>query len=612
MATRGASVLVWDREAEPADAGAGVLLWRTCAATGAASVPDLVEARAERLRAKYLAFVYDLGESRIDGKTIVEHLSFEGTFSFWWMTRLAEKSPYKSPGIYAALRLLALEEILIERKAARLELATGDDSLAEAIGALCRNLRIEFSRRAGETRPAPARLPHPVKGVLAFARRLSAWRPLRRIAKPRWFSGDSAVFVCSFFAHLDAGSCARGVFRSRYWEALPGRLQDEGRRINWLHQFVHGYSSDAPDARVSRAWLERFNGDGERQGRHAFLESYLSFGVAVRAAKNWLRLGRAGRRLRSVPALFAPKNSAVWLWPVLRDDWEASLTGAVGALNCLWAELFDAALADVPRQKTGLYLCENQAWEPALIRAWRRHGHGELVGVAHTTVPFWHTYYLDDPRSLAAKPSPDRLAVNGPAALRILAGAGHPAERLVEVEALRYLDLPRLASARASSGGARVLVLGDVIPESMDSLLSNLEAARKLLPADFRFTLKPHPLYAVNPADYPELTLESTAEGLERILGEFDIALSANGTSAAVDARQAGLPVVVGLIGSDLNLSALRGEAGVRFAGTPEELAKALAEARRAPAARPGRDDFFFLDPELPRWRRLLNMGATK
>jgi surface carbohydrate biosynthesis protein (TIGR04326 family) len=615
MANRGAPVLVWDRETEVPETAGDALHWRSYAVgPRLSSIPVYLETHAERLRSKYLAFIHDLGESLIAGKSVAEHLALEDGFSFWWMTRLAEKSPFKSPGIYSALRLLALEELLLERKPAWLELDTADDGLAEAIGELCGNLEIGFVRRPG-SRSSPARrgLWPPLRGALSFVKFLVSRWTLRRVERPRWFSGDAAVFICSFFAHLDVSSCARGEFRSRYWETLPKNIHQEGRRVNWLHHYLHGYSSDAPDARTSEDWLRRFNADAGRQGAHAFLESYLSPSVALRAARRWLGLNAAAVRLRGISAAFAPKGSAVRLWPVLREDWRTSLGGTVGAVNCLWVELFDAALKDVPRQKTGLYLFENQAWEMAFLRAWRRHGHGEIVGAAHATVPFWHLYHFDDPREFESasrprRPAPDRVAVNGPAARRIMAGTGFPAERLVDVEALRYLALPRLPASGFAQ--TRVIILGDVIEESMRSLLSNLEGSLRALPPGFRFTLKPHPLYPVDLSAYPGLRAERTTEGLERILGEFDVAVAANGTSAAIDAHQAGLPVIVGLSGAELNLSPLRGEPGARFAGTPEEMSAALREAAGAARAKTGRDEFFYLDPELPRWRRLLKMGG--
>lgn len=619
MGNSAAPVLVWDRDGQPADFDGETFCWRTyTAGPRAASIPAYLEAHAERLRGRYLAFIHDLGEARISGKSVIEHLAVEEGFSFWWMTWLAEKSPFKSPGVYAGLRLLALEEMLRKRQPARLELDCDDANLAEAIEVLCRHLGIAYARRSvrgASRRSVREFLPHFLKGALSLVKRLAFWWPLRRGSPPPWFSGDNAVFICSFFAHIDTQACARGEFRPRYWGALPQRLHDSNRRTNWVHHFVHGYSSDAPDAPTSLAWLERFNADADRQGRHAFLESHLTWGIVLRATRNWLRLNAAVFRLRAISAVFVPEGSKVWLWPVLREDWHASLSGSAGVLNCLWVELFDAVLKKMPPQAVGLYLCENQGWEMALLHSWRKHGHGKIIGVAHATVPFWHLYYLDDPRGFESgrklpRPSPDLLAVNGPAAARVFAGVGHPSARLVEVEALRYLDLPRLAAAPVS-GPTRVIILGDVIPESMRSLLSNLEGAVKLLPADYRFTLKPHPLYAVDLSAYPGLPVErTTTEGLERILGEFDVALAANSTSAAIDAHQAGVPVIVGLNGADLNLSPLRGEPGARFVGTPEELAQALREARATPPVKRERDGFFYLDPELPRWRRLLDIGA--
>ena len=567
---RSERLLVWDRETDPPSAEA--LRWRSF---GGDCVPAYVEANAERLRAKYLAFVHDVSQIKIAGKKVLDHLAIEDGFSVWWMTRLAEKSPYKSPGIYNALRLLALEEILRERKPAGVELDSGDDDLAEAVVGLCASLDIPCVIAMGEGRARPLRdfVPLPIRGALAFARYVIARRPLRHRGKSVWSSSGEAVFFCSF-------SLGRNSI-SHYWGGLAQRLQSAGRPTNWIHHFLPGQTSPSDDFGV---------------GHHAFLDTYLSVGVIVRALRRWLRLNFVSWRLRTLPI--------GWMWPVHRDDWRTSLAGPVGAVHCLWLELFDSALADLPRQSIGLYLCENQAWEPALLRAWRKHGHGQIVGVAHATVPFWHLYYIDDPRDAATRPAPDRLAVNGPAAARMLAGAGYPMERIVEVEALRYLNIP--APRPRSEAAKKVLILGDVLPQSMHALLSTLEGAIALVPKEYQFTLKPHPLYTVDLSAFPGLRLQTTTDGIEKILEDFDLALAANGTSAAVDAYLAGLTVIVGLNGAELNLSPLRGDPDVRFVGTAAEMANALLSAPR-----PKIDNFFHLDAEMPRWRRLLKLGVN-
>jgi surface carbohydrate biosynthesis protein (TIGR04326 family) len=94
-------------------------------------------------------------------------------------------------------------------------------------------------------------------------------------------------------------------------------------------------------------------------------------------------------------------------------------------------------------------------------------------------------------------------------------------------------------------------------------------------------------------------------------LERFDVAIAANSTSASVDAYVAGLPVIIDLSGSDLNLSPLRGRRGVTFVSTPEELAATLEGVQNGVVMEESdRGDLFFLEPELPRWKALLSRNG--
>jgi surface carbohydrate biosynthesis protein (TIGR04326 family) len=625
------SVAVWDQKGAPPAGADKVLCWQSYTEGSAiSSIPRYLEDHAVRIRSKYLAFIHDLGERRIAGKRVVDHLDLGDGFSLWWMTHLAEKSPLKSPRIYDCLRLIALEEILANLRPSQLTLITGDRVLTQAMRRLCQNLRIGFrlrlrgeSKRGWSLRRFYDCLPFSVRGLLSFRHVLMRW-PLRKLQRSQWFSGEKAIFICSYFIHLDPTLCAQGQFYSRQWEELPKALHENGKSLNWIQLFL--FSAVVPDLATGLGWLRQFNHDARNQGAHAFLDSYVTCRNLLRVLKNWLWLNGVTWRLRGIRSVFYPDGSAVWLWPILRDDWHSSLNGPVAVSNCLWIALFDAALVDMPRQRTGLYLCENQGWEKALLRAWRKHGHGEIIGVQHATVPFWHLYYFDDPRSLTSKhvcalPLPDRLAVNGAAARQAFIAGYFPAERLIEVEALRYLNLSEIlarggqpyarqqALNRLGSEAARVnvLVLGDMVPTSMNHLLRLLEETCKFLPIGYRFTFKPHPGYSVSLSNYPGLEADETKQALGEILGAYDVAVAANSTSASVDAYLAGVPVIIGLDGDDLNLSPLRGRVGVRFVSTCDELVDALKTAGRgAEIAESDRREFFYLDHDLPRWKRLL------
>jgi len=118
------------------------------------------------------------------------------------------------------------------------------------------------------------------------------------------------------------------------------------------------------------------------------------------------------------------------------------------------------------------------------------------------------------------------------------------------------------------------------------------------------FTFKPHPALVPNLDAYPRLRCELTMAPLADILGDFDVVVSANSTSAACDALVAGLRVIVTVDGEALNLSPLRGHPAVEFISSAEELRAALQNSARQSSCA-AKTTLFHLDPSLPAWRRL-------
>ena len=115
------------------------------------SVPAYLESNSDRLKDKYLTFINNLGETRINEKTIIEHLSLKNGYNLWWMSLVAEKSPFKSPRIFDCLRLFALEEIIQSQNVEKLVLHSTSLILVDAVRVLCLNLGITFSGN----RPGP-------------------------------------------------------------------------------------------------------------------------------------------------------------------------------------------------------------------------------------------------------------------------------------------------------------------------------------------------------------------------------------------------------------------------------------------------------------------------
>ncbi|MBA3655792.1 MAG: hypothetical protein H0W69_00395 [Gemmatimonadaceae bacterium] len=611
---------IWDSGETVAPSGGITYTWNGYQESGEVrSLFRYVEKNAERLRSRYAEWIHDLGEFRVDGISVVEHLAIYPDLSYWWLTLLVEKSPWKSPAIVDAVRLLAVEEILTAMRPVKVVLVSSNSSVCESISGLCEALRMDFSWQR-LTPPASSRwgkrriyrsLPPVARGLVHLT--LHVWErwPFRKAAFPGWFGGADTVLFCSYFFNIDVKEGERGKFKSRYWGRLPELLPKMNLKGNWLEHYPPHPAISGPT--LAKELASKINANGVTEGRHGFVDSFLSATVIIRVLINWVKLLAAARKLQRVSGAFRPRGSRVSLWPLMRHDWYESLHGVDCVRALLSRELLDEAVRSLPTQKNGFYLCENHAWERAFIQSWRRHKHGVLTAVVHATVRFWDLRYFHDSRSLSGAnrfslPQPDRTALNGAAVMEAYRRMGYPDERLVTVEALRYnhLKYSRGMDSGMEGGSRKILILGDYVPSATEKLLKVVADTAPLLPVSYSYAVKPHPSCQVNLTEYSAFDLHIRNEPLDQILRSYDIAFSANWTSAAVDAYVAGLPVVVMLDETELNLSPLREMPGVHFVSDPRQLAEALASIASDVAQQSQRKNLFFLDPALPRWQRLL------
>jgi len=283
--------------------------------------------------------------------------------------------------------------------------------------------------------------------------------------------------------------------------------------------------------------------------------------------------------------------------------------------NLLILNLFETAFSDIPKQQQGYYLQENQGWEFGCISAWRNTGHNILIGVPHSTVRYWDLRYFFDPRSYNQSsplklPLPSRVAVNGVIAKKIYLEGGYPSNELVEVEALRYHHLDsdghNMCESLTEETQQQLFVLGDYLPEYTIQQMKLLEDSAKDIDG-WVIVIKPHPACPVDLDNYPMLTSINaivTDQPISNLLDDCNVAYSSLTTSAAVDAYCAGLSVISILDPSTLNLSPLRDVDGVQFVSNSEELLLALQNTSKQEQP----IHYFYLDSDLPRWKKLLGM----
>lgn len=569
------------------------------------------------------------GEARVKQRRVIDHLVLDSGLSYWWMTLLAQKCTYaRSPAIYHAVRMLALDDYCLLQGCDGVTVATRNEQLAEALQAWSLQCghpmqRIdsppEDSEEANITKSV-RRLPYVLQGILTLLR--FAWLRKGGLLRPSGANATRAVgvTVIDILTHLDTAAARRGKFVSGYWTQLVQALGAQRLPCNWLH-FWHR-SSATPAVADARAMVRSLNEGPESSGdMHLLVDAKFGPIQMWSTFEDLMGLWASSRRLRALDC-WRPNGSRVDLAPLLRHDWSDSLCGVSAATNLCYARAIDSVLAGMPKQRAGVYIQENQPWEIALLWSWKRHGHGPIIGTPHTTVRFWDLRYYYDPRTFEqpgprSLPVPDRIGVTGDAAASALSGGLAPAERMVPVEALRYLhlatDITRNAAESAGRELPSVLVATDLLDSNTRTQMDFMAHALERMPGKFRVVVKPHPASNFGTDRFPTWQPHVDRSELGQLIARADIVFSSNASSAAVDAHLSGKPVLTLVDGARFNFSPLRDREGNTFVASADDLVCALEaflaerasepkESSRVPRAA----QYFHLDPELPRWRELL------
>lgn len=626
-------VVIWDCDGLPSPSKGRALLWRSQEEPSrpeCSSISRLVEEDSDEVKAKFLAWVYQLGEIKIDNLRIVDHLQLRSGLSFWWMTLFVEKCNYAaSPWINDAVKLLAFGNWAKNQGFDRVTLESRNECLAESLRLWCKKSGVKFRWQRdfpqqsknfrSRLRLCYDNLPAVFRAGIWFVRHIFDRWPLRGCGVEQWKLSNANICFVSYLFNLDSIALTKGRFESRYWTRLPALLGTDGCRTNWLHIFIK--NPIIPDAKKASSVLKSFNHIAQAGQVHVALESFLSIRTILATLRDWFRISIVSARLQR--RFVQTVTDHPELLPFVFKEWRNSMQGPTALSGLLSWNLFDAAMAALPRQRMGVYLQENQGWEFGFLHAWKSNGHAQIVGFPHSTVRYWDLRYFFDPRCYVRgtenpMPMPDRVAINGPAAMQAYKGGVYPSQELIEVEALRYLYLATPVE-RTGAGkrpdkwhGIRLLVLGDYTARNTEMQMRLLEEAAQNFPRDTVVIVKPHPACPIDPRGYPKLSASVTFEPIGNLLQHCDIAYASAATSAAVDAYCAGVPVIVVHDLETLNLSPLRGLGEIQFVATSKELVEAVERAAAKGLCKANQHDLFCVDGNLPRWKTMLLSNEPK
>jgi surface carbohydrate biosynthesis protein (TIGR04326 family) len=619
---------VLEGQSERADPGDPIIEWSGYSKNSdAIFLERLLEKNSNALRKQYLRFVHDVGETLINGARITDHLSIDQDFSMWWMSLIAEKSPFKSPKIMQSMKLLALREVLHDLQPRTVVLISDDATLAEAVGKLCATIDVNFLWKQNKVQARPnylsnvsALLSNVCRALIYIAAYVRKRWHLREINVREWVHDNDAIFLFSYLSHIHSDADRLRTFYTDLWGTLPEKAIEADKKLNWIHHFV--VTETTPNAKAGVNFLAKLNsrpGDGQK---HGFLDSFLTPKVVVNALTIWIRMIFRTATINKKVEEAVSNIRIGFLWPFIREDWYTSTIGATAFQNILFFLLLKNAMATLPKQRLGIYLFENQGWEQAFVYLWKKYNHGRLVAVAHSTIRYWDLRYFDDPKTWTTAQLPnnkyyaDQIALNGPAAWWEYKNANQPMTKMIEVEALRYLHLERSEISQPfgtttlveSTDKKTLLFFGDIQKESTDLILRAFEEISPYLNSNWNLYFKPHPGSIIDTKKYPQLNVKIIRKSAHELFGmKFDVIVSSASTSTSLEVELSGNTAITFVARNNFNFCNFQEEEEACFVNNSDELQFALENLPRGQSVLL-KEKYFWIDEKLPRWRKALNI----
>jgi surface carbohydrate biosynthesis protein (TIGR04326 family) len=611
------TLLIWDRDEELPDVDSPVILWSSFSESeppNIISLPKVVENQSEYLRHRYLEWIYDIGETKIHDKRVVDHFELKPEFSFWWMSLISHKpNYYQSQHINDVIKCLAFEILYFEKfRSYNIKIVTTNVALKIIFRDFCKKSEVSM---ISEDILSESFLSKPVLILSSFSKGI-AYLLITIIKSIKNFSFkdnswpenlNSTVCIFDILVYLKENSFLEGKFSSGYWTSLVNLLNDMGLSTTWVHTyFKHPEINSVKEA---SSLMDLFN-LSNKYNYHGLIDSQISFFAACKAIRYYFQVVYNNFRIGEVSDLFKPSLSNFNFWPLFKNNWYDSFLGIHTVKGCISISVYENFLNKIPHQKIGIYIQENQPWEIAIINAWRKAGHGKLIGVPHTTVRFWDLRYFYAPQTYSKSsnslPRPDCVALNGPVSFDIYKRSGYPVTEMVEVEALRYLHLKSRSKQQFTkdSDHKRILVLGDNIVGSNERLIEMIYHANKDISVSVNFVFKSHKARVFKFTCYHSENFIVSEENIFEQMHKSDVVITGNITSAAVDAYYFGLPVLTLIDPKTLNSSPLRDIKVISYFSTVSELTEII---NKSLYIKPDESKSYFnLNNDLFLWKRLI------
>ena len=279
---------------------------------------------------------------------------------------------------------------------------------------------------------------------------------------------ENSIFFLSYYAHLNS---------RQYHDASWGKLHLKFKKNNnFFHFFV--------PSRKKKFFLN-YNQNS------FFINDYLQISSISKIICNYLFYKKKFSKLKRYLFEDCDNLELKHVCTILKNDFEESLGGKILLENLTWIFLFENLFKTIPYQRKGIYIYENQPWERAFIKSWKKYKHGKLYGFVTASVHFWLLNYFDTNPNLISRP--DNVLCSSEYTKLFLKENNFKNDQIFIVEGYKY---NKIYKKKITDKKKETLVFfGDYFRPINNNFLSIISKISKIKEVQNKFEIyyKPHP-----------------------------------------------------------------------------------------------------------------------
>ena len=563
---------------------------------------EFIDQNSEVLKNQYLNIILQLSNFVINNQSLKDRLYFKD-YSLWEMSLLQEKNIYKNRFIFKTIKYLALKKIITDNINENIKIFYLESDLASCLETEFKNLKISFVGKSFSflnkiNQVIKKNIPlHFLYFLYYFFKNCSFHKFNDKVLIKKKF------LIFSYFTHYDIKKFNEKIFYPKQWTGLWEEIIENA---NFLQIFL-------PNEKL-KFFFQVENLVKKKNFKNLKKENFINYFIYY---KYFLKVFRDFKVFKSkilyynIVKKIKDSENFRYFFEINEEIFISSFSGYTLLQNLLWINIFENLFKNLPKHDYGMYLFENQPWEKAFVRCWKKYNQGKLIGYCHTTVNFWNLNYFNikdyNSSDDFKKFSPDLIAVSSEISKNFIVNQSINLDKVIEVEALRYnwiLDKKKDLNDKRIEN-RKIIFLGDYDKNINDKLIKILKQSKdELMDLGFQVSYKPHPATKIKNIGNKISVIK---EDLEDLINNYRYIVSSNSTSAIIETLSCGLNTFLFIDKNNFNLSPIKNtkiEKNVEFFFTKDELISKIENSQNNFEA----VEYYYLDKELKRWKKILEI----